>query len=87
MANPSTLGTDIKEMDIIKAKMDKAKHEKERVYKRREFVSKRSIKHTAPKSWDCHASNPCAHIPILWAMLEITMIEDERADQKERPRL
>ncbi|GJX74579.1 hypothetical protein Tco_0313174, partial [Tanacetum coccineum] len=35
-------GTDIKEMDIIKAKTDKAKHEKERVHKRREFVSKRT---------------------------------------------
>ncbi|GKD25866.1 hypothetical protein Tco_1232080 [Tanacetum coccineum] len=40
----NSLGMDIKEMDIIKAKTDKAEHEKERVHKRREFVSKRSIK-------------------------------------------
>ncbi|GJW32111.1 hypothetical protein Tco_0052143 [Tanacetum coccineum] len=32
-------GTDIKEMDIIKAKTDKAEHEKEKVYKSRELSS------------------------------------------------
>ncbi|GJS25048.1 reverse transcriptase domain-containing protein [Tanacetum coccineum] len=33
-------GTDIKEMDIIKAKTDKSEHEKERVHKIREFLAK-----------------------------------------------
>ncbi|GJU56408.1 hypothetical protein Tco_1230122 [Tanacetum coccineum] len=35
----SEYGTDIKEIDIIKAKMDKAEHEKERVHKSQELSS------------------------------------------------
>ncbi|GJS26730.1 retrovirus-related pol polyprotein from transposon TNT 1-94 [Tanacetum coccineum] len=45
------IGTDIKEMDIIKAKTDKAEHEKERVHKSRELSSYGQQKATMVKPW------------------------------------
>ncbi|GKF44422.1 hypothetical protein Tco_0130974, partial [Tanacetum coccineum] len=42
---------DIKEMDKIKAKMDKAEHEKERVHKSRELSSFGQEKSTLVNLW------------------------------------